>query len=122
MVLFSEPARKEGGRARCARERMAGRGLASVRDMGEVWQGDGVHNSAGRTWVQGGGRQLAWEKSLTGESPLCKATTLVASVRGDGPSCRCDGRPGPPNSTGPINGLGLVKANSVEVLGRFGGF
>ena len=73
--------------------------------MGELWQGDGVHGNGRPAWVQGGGRQLAQESSLTGESLLCMATTLVAAVTGDRLSRCCDRRPGLPDSIGPIPGF-----------------
>ena len=41
-------------------------------------------------------------EGFAGELPLCMVTTLVAAVRGDEPSRCCDGRLGPPDSTGPV--------------------
>ena len=35
----------------------------SVRGMGKLWQGDGMHDSGRPAWVQGGGRQLARVRS-----------------------------------------------------------
>ena len=64
MVLFGEPARKDGGKARRARERMAGRGLVGVRGMGEVWQGMACTTAANGVGAGRGGLQFAREKSL----------------------------------------------------------
>ena len=74
-------------------------GKACTREHGKAWP-SGVSEAWASSskgwrawqwqtaWVQGGGRQLVQEMSLTGESPLCMATTLVAAVRGNGPSRR----------------------------------
>ena len=56
-----------------------------------------------RSW----GAAIRAGEEFAGDSPLCMATTLVAAVRGDRLNRRCDGQPGPLDSIGPVNGLGL---------------
>ena len=85
MVLFGEPTRKDGGRARCAQERMAGRGLAGVRGMGEVWRGMACTTAADGMGAGRGGAVVHVGEGFAGESPLCMATNLVTTVRGDSP-------------------------------------
>ena len=61
-------------------------------------------------------------EGFAGESPLYMATTLVAAVRGDEPSHRCDGRPGPPDSSGPVKWAWVWVGFGLEVLGKLEGF
>ena len=122
MVLFGEPTRKDGGRARRARE-WAGRAWpGGCQRHGRGLARDGVHDSDQRRGCKSWGVAVRTGEEFTGESPLSMAMTIVTAMRGDGPSRRSDRQARPPNSKGPINGLGLVRANSVEVLGWFGGF
>ena len=68
------------------------------------------------------GAAVRTRTGFAGESPLCMATTLVATVRGNGPRRRYDGRLGLPNSSGPVKWAWPCVGFGLEVLGNLEGF